>query len=124
MLKQSVSPKIMAKIQERVEAVQNQFEQQEFEASSGDVKLTITGDFKLKSVVSTSGKADISIVDLQEANRIAVDELEHQRSIHLLRIRNQINKDHRVDIKSLVPEVAAAVAYMDKRQSKAQSLAS
>lgn len=48
---------------------------------------------------------------------MANHELTHERHLTLVRIRNQVTKEFRVDIKGAVPDVAEAVAYMDKRQS-------
>jgi hypothetical protein len=42
----------------------------------------------------------------------------HDLMVRLVRVRNTVQKKHRVDIANSMPEVAEALAYMDAKQAK------
>jgi len=60
---------------------------------------------------------EINNDELVAAIRKAWDEANHDLMVRLARVRNAIQKKHRIDISKDMPEVAEAVAYMDARQA-------
>ena len=111
------NPKAMMAAQKELEAIQSNFERQEFRAEHDGVTVTIMGDRTMKSIDGADEQGKVNIADLLTAYNQAADTLEHQRNLHLVRLRNQIQKQFRVDIKAMIPEIAAAVVYMEQRSA-------
>ena len=111
----NINPHAMMKAQELLEAATSTFERREFTAEVDGVKAVLSGKRELLSV--DSGPDSVRKDLLMKAYEMANHELTHERHLTLVRIRNQVTKEFRVDIKGAVPDVAEAVAYMDKRQS-------
>jgi hypothetical protein len=115
MFKQKMNPAAMLKAQEQMEAAMNEFEKQTFQAVFKGVTVTLLGTRIVQSVISDDGNEAVNVGDFMTAYQSVSADMEHQRNVHLVRIRNNIMKSHKVDIKSMVPDIAAAVAYMDSR---------
>jgi hypothetical protein len=115
MFKQKMNPAAMLKAQEQMEAAMNEFEKQTFQAIFNGTKVTLLGTRIVQSVSCDNDSGSVDIADFMTAYQSVSADMEHQRNVHLVRIRNNIMKSHKVDIKSMVPDIAAAVAYMDSR---------
>jgi hypothetical protein len=67
-------------------------------------------------VVSVHGNVENHV--FMELYQQALEALKKERAVSLVRVRNQIIKDFKFDIKELIPEIAKAVAYLDVIQGK------
>jgi DNA-binding protein YbaB len=112
----SVPPQAAAYAQKRMEIIQSQFESKVFSAMHDGVTVSVTGTRKLQSI---SGADPVSVGAVMQASELAYAQLEYERNLMLVQLRNEVQKMHRVDIKTMVPDIAAAVLFMEQRQSLA-----
>lgn len=117
------SPKQMkglSQAQADMEQLVTDFERREFSATVGRIKVILTGDMKVKTFDSVKeGDGGHLLSEINEAYQTAMAQLEHERNLGLVRIRNAILKKFKLDIKNSIPEISRAVAYFDQRQSLA-----
>jgi hypothetical protein len=116
--KNAMNPNAVMHAQAKMEEVINQFDVRTFSATEGDVTVTLYGNRKLKSVVADDS-ALVDTKNVESAFERVSEELEYQRNVKLVQIRNEVMKKYRVDIKSMVPDIASAVADLSARQAKA-----
>lgn len=114
--KNSVPPQAAAYAQKRMEIIQSQFESKVFSGTHDGVTVSVSGTRKLQSI---AGAEAVAVGSVMQASEIAYAQLEHARNLMLVQLRNEVQKMHRVDIKAMVPEIAAAVLFMEQRQSLA-----
>lgn len=114
--KSGVSPQAAAYAQKRMEVIQSQFESKVFTGSHDGVTVSVAGTRKLHAI---SGADPVAVTSVLQASENAYAQLEYERNLMLVQLRNEVQKMHRVDIKAMVPEIAAAVLFMEQRQSLA-----
>ncbi len=112
----AIPPQAAAYAQKRMEVIQSQFEVKVFSGSHEGVVVHVLGTRKLQGI---SGADSVSVSAVMAASEQAYAQLEYERNLMLVQLRNEVQKMHRVDIKAIVPEIAAAVLFMDQRQSLA-----
>jgi hypothetical protein len=85
-----------------------------FTAKKDDVEVEANGRHKVTNVsgaLSDAGAMEALLAELWA-------KVNHDLMVRLVRVRNTVQKKHRVDIANSMPEVAEALAYMDAKTAK------
>lgn len=107
------SNKAMVETQQEMESLMTRFEKQVFEAVNGDVALSLYGTMEIASL---DAPELMSLPAFNAAYEKAIADLKKARAVALVKIRNNIQKRHRVDMSAIVPEMKEAVAYLNSLQ--------
>lgn len=100
----------MIETQQEMEGLMNQFEKQVFSSVSNDVTVELFGTMEVKSI---SSPEKMLLADFNTAYAEAIKALKKARAIALVKIRNNIQKRHRVDMSTIVPEMKESLDYLN-----------
>lgn len=101
----------LVETQQEMETLMTLFEQKVFSSTHEGVTVSLYGTMEMKSVESAG--EEMSKSAFNHAYQTALKELKSARSVALIKIRNNIQKKHRVDMAAIVPEMKDAISYMD-----------
>tara|TARA_B100000508_G_C11464510_1_gene280887 strand:- start:5650 stop:6036 length:387 start_codon:yes stop_codon:yes gene_type:complete len=100
----------MVETQQEMESLMNQFEKQVFSSAVNDVTVELFGTMEVKSI---SSPEKMLLADFNTAYAEAIKTLKKARAIALVKIRNNIQKRHRVDMSTIVPEMKESLDYLN-----------
>tara|TARA_R110001583_G_scaffold4718_1_gene26870 strand:+ start:28788 stop:29135 length:348 start_codon:yes stop_codon:yes gene_type:complete len=101
---------------EQIEKTQNAFFRKEFAFDLDGVIITMNGKYKLVSIGGE--KESLPLDSVQRLYDGVYDIVKHEEMKGYAKDRNLVRSKFKVDIAKFIPEVAEAVAFMDKRQTK------
>ena len=100
----------MVETQQEMESLMNQFEKKVFSSTANDVNVELFGTMEVKTI---SSPEEMPLVDFNAAYGEAIKTLKKARAIALVKIRNNIQKRHRVDMSTIVPEMKESLDYLN-----------
>lgn len=103
----------------QIEKTQNAFFRKSFEFEMDGVTVVMNGKYKLLSLSGSDGNQTMSFY--KELYDGVYSIVKHAEMKGYVQDRNLVNMKFKVDIAKMLPEVAEAVAYMERKKTAAES---
>ncbi len=97
-----------------IDTTVDEFYASTFTVTKADVTVEANGRHQVTSVTGVPSDAAAMMGLLADV----WSKVNHDLMVRLVRVRNTVQKKHRVDIANSMPEIAEALAYMEAKQAK------